>query len=432
MLSEFFIISPRGDPLIYRDYRGETAKGSPEIFYKKIRSTKEKLPPIFNVEGLNFIFIKRNGLFFVCTSKFNLSSAFAVEVLSRVCNLCKDYCGIINEEAIKCNLPLIYELLDEVLDFGYVQATSTEALKAYVFNQPELVENSGQSVWQCSGGNVYGTERMSLPSTAANKPVVPHKTNEIFVDLLERLTVLISPNGSILRSDIDGCIQMKSFLTGSPDVRIALTEDLTVGNADMPSQVSSMGVKLADCNFHKSVNLDEFESSRTLSVLPPDGEFTVMSYRVAGELETTLPFSIITFVDENEEARYIEVMLKLRCNIPSSSSSNNIIVRVPVPKSTERYILSHDVGHAGHSAEYKTAEKLLLWQVKSIRGGAEVAINIKLKLKDKAKSARKELGPVSLDFEIPMYICSGLQIRSLKVYEKEKAYHPFRWVRYIT
>ena len=34
---------------------------------------------------------------------------------SRVSDLCKDYCGVLNEESIKSNFPLIYELLDEVL-----------------------------------------------------------------------------------------------------------------------------------------------------------------------------------------------------------------------------------------------------------------------------------------------------------------------------
>lgn len=38
----------------------------------------------------------------------------------------------------------------------------------------------------------------------------------------------------------------------------------------------------------------------------------------------------------------------------------------------------------------------------------------------------------SLEFEIPMHICSGLQIRYLRVQDREKTYSPFRWVRYIT
>jgi hypothetical protein len=38
----------------------------------------------------------------------------------------------------------------------------------------------------------------------------------------------------------------------------------------------------------------------------------------------------------------------------------------------------------------------------------------------------------SIDFEVPMYVCSGLNIRFLNVTERGRNYVPFRWVRYIT
>ncbi|KAK3736641.1 hypothetical protein QZH41_017017, partial [Actinostola sp. cb2023] len=390
-----------------------------------------------NVEGTNFIFIKRNGLYFVCTSKFNVSPMYAVEILSRICSLCKDYCGVLNEDSIKRNFPLIYELLDEILDFGYLQATSTETLKAYVCNQPELVECADKSVWQCSGGTVYGTDKMSLPSSAANKPVIPHNTKffqsqkkEIFVDLLEGLTVLIGSNGNILRTEIDGCIKMKSFLTGRPNVRIALNEDLTIGSKVMLPTVSSMGVQVDDCSFHESVDLNEFDSTKTLTVSPTDGEFTVMQYRISGELHSALPFNLITFVDEHEASMSMELILKLRCNIQQSSYVNNVVVRVPIPKSTES--VSHSSCQAGQTGEYKQSEKIFYWNIRKIQGGAEVSTSIKINLKDKLKTARKEIGPVSLDFEIPMYICSGMKIRYLKVFDQGKSSNPLKWVRSLT
>lgn len=35
--------------------------------------------------------------------------------------------------------------------------------------------------------------------------------------------------GYILTSEIDGTIQMKSYLTGNPEIRVALNEDLSIG-----------------------------------------------------------------------------------------------------------------------------------------------------------------------------------------------------------
>lgn len=53
---------------------------------------------------------------------------------------------------------------------------------------------------------------------------------------------------------------------------------------------------LDDCNFHECVRLDEFESSRTLSFFPPDGEFTLLNYRITGEFRA--PFRIFPTVEE--------------------------------------------------------------------------------------------------------------------------------------
>lgn len=50
-----------------------------------------------------------------------------------------------------------------------------------------------------------------------------------------------------------------------------------------------------------------------------------------------------------------------------------------------------------------------------------------------SRMVKKELNQISLDFEIPMFICSGMNIRFLRVFEQGRAsYTPFRWVRYIT
>ena len=83
---------------------------------------KEKFQkPLFITEGINFAFIKMRGLFFVLTSKHNFSHALGLSVLIRSTQVFKDYCGVLSEEAIRKNFVLIYELLDEMLDFGLPQ-----------------------------------------------------------------------------------------------------------------------------------------------------------------------------------------------------------------------------------------------------------------------------------------------------------------------
>jgi AP-4 complex subunit mu-1 len=73
------------------------------------------------------------------THRFNASPAGSLELLNRLAKVFKDYCGVLTEESIRRNFILIYELLDETMDFGYPQITSTEALKSCVHNEAAVV-----------------------------------------------------------------------------------------------------------------------------------------------------------------------------------------------------------------------------------------------------------------------------------------------------
>jgi AP-2 complex subunit mu-1 len=46
-----------------------------------------------------------------------------------------------------------------------------------------------------------------------------HKKNEVYIDVLERVNLLVSSNGTVLRSDVSGQVIMKTFLTGMPDCK---------------------------------------------------------------------------------------------------------------------------------------------------------------------------------------------------------------------
>ena len=43
---------------------------------------------------------------------------------------------------------------------------------------------------------------------------------------------MFDPNGVVLNSSIDGTIQMKSYLSGNPPLRLALNEDLVIGKGN--------------------------------------------------------------------------------------------------------------------------------------------------------------------------------------------------------
>ncbi|KAK9088042.1 hypothetical protein Syun_030436 [Stephania yunnanensis] len=373
MISQFFVLSLRGDNIVFRDYRGDVPKGSAEIFFRKVKFWKEdeeeEAPPVFNVDGVNYFHVKVAGLLFVATTRVNSSPSLVLELLQRIARVIKDYLGVLNEDSLRKNFVLVYELLDEVIDFGYAQTTSTELLKSYVFNEPIVVDAARLPPLGPAGMFMQGTKRM--PATAVTKSVVANepggrRREEIFVDIIEKISVTFSSSGYILTSEIDGTIQMKSYLSGNPEIRLALNEELNIGRGgrsiyDYSSSAGAGAVILDDCNFHESVHLDSFDVDRTLSLVPPDGEFPVMNYRMTQEFKP--PF-IITAVIEEAGAFKAEVILKVRADFSSNITANTVAIQMPLPKYTTRVSFEQEPGAVGQTTDFKEANKKLEWNLR--------------------------------------------------------------------
>ncbi|XP_021740341.1 AP-4 complex subunit mu-like isoform X1 [Chenopodium quinoa] len=361
-----------------------------------------------------------------------------MELLQRIARVTKDYLGILSEESLRRNFVLVYELLDEVIDFGYVQTTSTEVLKSYIFNEPIVVDAARVPALGPASIFMQGNKRM--PGTAVTKSVVANepggrKREEIFVDIIEKISVTFSSSGYILTSEIDGTIQMKSYLTGNPEIKLALNEDVSIGRGGNSAygygnSIGSGTVILDDCNFHESVHLDNFDLDRTLSLVPSDGEFSVMNYRMTQEFKP--PFRVNALIEE-AGALKAEVIIKIRAEFPSSATANTILVQMPLPSYTSRVSFDVEPGAIGQMADFKEANKRLEWSLKKIVGGAEHTLRAKLTFSQESHgNLTKEAGPVSMNFTIPMYNASRLQVKYLQIAKKSKTYNPYRWVRYVT
>lgn len=84
------------------------------------------------------------------------------------------------------------------------------------------------------------------------------------------------PRGHTIRADVDGHILMRAYLSGTPECKFGLNDKLVIDKNDHGGMGDA--VELDDCRFHQCVRLDEFDSSRTISFIPPDGEFELMRY----------------------------------------------------------------------------------------------------------------------------------------------------------
>lgn len=472
MISNFFVLSPRGDTIIAKQYRARAKEGAhershTEAFFRKVKfwndmetsldpseknnpsgnaadetgksdgvssEKKADAPPVFIMpDGLSYLHVKKNGLIFGCSSARNVSPCCVIELLTKIAKVFKDYCGTLSEEGIRKNFILLYELLDEMMDYGYPQVTQTENLKAFIYNEPIVVTpvaNTGSMVNpKTASASAVHKPVISSVNSSGKKTNTSKEKNEIFVDILEKLNVVFSSNGYILNSSIDGCIQMKSYLAGNPELRLALNEDLVIGREN--SNNSYGQVVLDDCNFNDCVNLSEFHHTRTLSFIPPDGEFVVLNYRMTGEFKS--PFRIFPAIEETAPNKF-EITLMIRAEMPDNHFGSNVSVEIPLPRCTASVscnILTTSVSHA--SAEYVSQGRKIVWHMKKFPGSSEQSMKAKVMLNSTCTTQiRKEIGPINLNFEIPMYNVSNLQVRYLRIAEAMAGYTPYRWVRYVT
>ena len=131
--------------------------------------------------------------------------------------------------------------------------------------------------------------------TSWRRADVKYKKNEAFVDVVETvnlsmsakglslkktntflwLMMLPSATGTVLRADVDGHIQMRAYLSGTPECKFGLNDKLVI---DKSERGAIDAVELDDCRFHQCVRLNEFDSTRTISFIPPDGEFELMTW----------------------------------------------------------------------------------------------------------------------------------------------------------
>jgi AP-4 complex subunit mu-1 len=320
-----------------------------------------------------------------------------------------------------------------MIDFGYPQITSTSELKKHVYNEPITVKNEGgmaasllSSMSQRTKSAADSNISIMSGSTSGGKK----QKNEIYVDILERISCTFAANGEVTNSNINGSIMMKSFLSGNPELRLALNEDLAIGSS---RPVGAVGpVTIDDMNFHECVRVDEFDSTRTLHFFPPDGEFSVLNYRISNHFP--VPFRI-SFSLEQKDTFKLELLVTVKAVLPEGNHGSNVVVLVPMPRAAIAVSAEPTFEIPGSSTEYHERNQRLEWRLKKFNAGQEFCLRVRITTGSDSPITRciqREVGPIKLNFEVPMFNVSGLQVRYLRISETHKSYNPYRWVRYIT
>jgi len=128
--------------------------------------------------------------------------------------------------------------------------------------------------------------KITLPTTLNDtvewrKPGIKHKKNICYMDVMEKLNMIVSEEGSVIKAEVMGTLLMKSQLTGMPVLKLGLNDKKLF---ELKGKSTLNTVELEDIKFHKCVKLGHFDDDRTITFVPPDGEFELMTYRLEADV----------------------------------------------------------------------------------------------------------------------------------------------------
>lgn len=212
-----------------------------------------------------------------------------------------------------------------------------------------------------------------------------------------------------------------------PECKFGLNDKINMekegGAATAAAQQSTAGVEIDDCTFHRCVRLGKFDTERTITFIPPDGEFELMRYRVQSPSQ---PFKLLPNITEEGKTKLL-VSLKIGATFGEDKKATNIVIKIPVPPTTAGTKISVGKGRA----RYEPGERAIVWRISSFQGESESMLDAVVDLLPATREKPWVRPPISMDFQVPMYSASGVQVRFLKVYEKS-SYQTNRYVKYLT
>ncbi|KAK1900692.1 AP-2 complex subunit mu-B [Dissostichus eleginoides] len=334
--------------------------------------------PVSNIARTSFFHVKRSNVWLAAATRQNVNACMVFEFLYKMCDVMTAYFGKISEENVKNNFVLIYELLDEILDFGYPQNSEPGALKTFITQQgvkSQSKEEQSQITSQVTGQIGWRREG------------IKYRRNELFLDVMESVNLLMSPQAqydiivaAALSQQRAPEVVMKSYLSGMPECKFGMNDKIVIdkqgktGSNDDGAKSGKQSIAIDDCTFHQCVRLSKFDSERSISFIPPDGDYELMR--------------VIPLVREVGRTK-LEVKVVIKSNFKASLLAQKIEVMIPTPLNTSGVQLICMKG----KAKYKASENAI----------------------------------------VP-FAPSGLKVRYLKVFEPKLNYSDhdvIKWVRYI-
>lgn len=419
-LSSLCITDKKGKSLLFRNYRKENIENFLDIFNQKfLENDNENTSPLIRHNNFVFFHIAHENIRLIALAN-NANAMMIFSFLESLRGLMQECLGVLESDSVKDNAILIYELLDEIMDNGYPQTTDSKVLRKYITSKATIFKESRKKRAKKESEIVKG-----MTGTIPWRPgTYKYSKNEVYLDTIEKVNMVLTTSGQVLKSEVEGVLRMKCHLSGMPELLLGLNDKRFFDIHQQTKVSSRKTVDIQDIKFHQCVRLARFENDRSISFVPPDGEFDLINYRMECPFKALFGFEVKY---EKSTDRHIQFSVKAKTNYKPRVNANFVEFWISMPPDAQNVVARASLGNA----KYQPENGVLAWRIQSLVGKKELTLEVKLDIPSiSSNSMAFKNQPVRVLFEIPYYTLSGLIVKDLKI-KDESGYTALSWVRYL-
>ncbi|KAF7186037.1 AP-3 complex subunit mu-1 [Pseudocercospora fuligena] len=324
---------------VYNVYTGRPAAAS--IVLPPYLQHESPRPSVIHITSTNpptiLFSIVQDNLLFLSPASSDIEPLVVLEFLHRVADALEEFLGSpLIATKISANYDIVAQVVAEMADSGVICQGEANALRDVVETGPGVLKNLLGGVGLPGTSPAYGPagglQRTLQPAQSAQGSAIPwrrsnvkHTSNELYVDIVESLSVTMAPSGRPLSAFSHGSIAFNSKVSGVPDLLLSLS---TGGKgAGMGTRGDQLRTVMERVVFHPCVRLSRWKSEGVLSFVPPDGRFALCGY------ETDLLGPDMNFSTSRSSSNKLDLPATIEINTGIGSSGADFDVRVR-PSST--------------------------------------------------------------------------------------------------
>ena len=150
--SALFVLDLKGRVLLSRDYRGDVNPKQAERFITKLNELEEsgRVTPVILDEGVSYIYVQYSNLYLLAVAKNNINVGSILLFLHKLKEIFTHYFQELEEESLRDNFVIAYELLDEVIScqaLPHVPPLHLYAALRLISHMPHIPQHVELSGW---------------------------------------------------------------------------------------------------------------------------------------------------------------------------------------------------------------------------------------------------------------------------------------------